>query len=318
MGLVMNPFMENLKTLLINKRKVTESTATQYLQSLYKLNNSKVFSNFVWIKNYTGLEEILKKYALNTQRGYITSIVTILQTIDNKTYKPVVKYWLDKLMGFTGDKILQESKNEKSEKQSENWLDWDEIIRIKRSLHISLRKFINSDKISKLEYEKLLQYVLLSLYTDMPPRRNQDYLDMYVVDHWKPGMDTSRNYLDLENHKFIFNKYKTAKVYGEQVFMLSNDKRLFQTLIMLFKHHPLNTPTATEFKLLVDYEGKPLKSVNSITMILNKIFNKKIGASMLRHIYLTDKYGDNLQEMKKDSEAMAHSLGEQKNYIVNE
>ena len=112
MGLVTNPFIENLKNLLINKRKVTESTATQYLQSLYKLNNSKPFSNFVWIKNFTGIEEILKRYSLNTQRGYITSIVSVLQTVDNKSYKPVVKYWLDRLMKFQNSEILNLQENE--------------------------------------------------------------------------------------------------------------------------------------------------------------------------------------------------------------
>ena len=36
---------------------------------------------------------------------------------------------------------------------------------------------------------------------------------------------------------------------------------------------------------------------------------------MLRHIYLTNKYGDDINEMKKDAEAMGHSTTEQKEYI---
>ena len=43
--------------------------------------------------------------------------------------------------------------------------------------------------------------------------------------------------------------------------------------------------------------------------------NKAIGSSMLRHIFLTDKYGDTLEQAEKDAKEMAHSSGMQKDYI---
>ena len=36
---------------------------------------------------------------------------------------------------------------------------------------------------------------------------------------------------------------------------------------------------------------------------------------MLRHIFLTDKYGGVLENQKKDANDMAHSEGQQKDYI---
>jgi len=36
---------------------------------------------------------------------------------------------------------------------------------------------------------------------------------------------------------------------------------------------------------------------------------------MLRHIYLSSKYGGLVSEQKEDADAMGHSLGEQKDYI---
>ena len=39
---------------------------------------------------------------------------------------------------------------------------------------------------------------------------------------------------------------------------------------------------------------------------------------MLRHIYLSSKYGDTLEEMKQDTNAMGHSLNQQRDYIKNE
>ena len=57
----------------------------------------------------------------------------------------------------------------------------------------------------------------------------------------------------------------------------------------------------------------PVDKENGITRILNKIFGKKVGSSMLRHIYLSSKY--NITEMKEDADAMGHSTKEQKDYL---
>jgi hypothetical protein len=65
----------------------------------------------------------------------------------------------------------------------------------------------------------------------------------------------------------------------------------------------------------VYYDGKPLSQVNAITRILNKTFGKKVGSSMLRHIYLSSKYGKVVDEMKEDANAMSHSVDMQKDYI---
>ena len=60
-------------------------------------------------------------------------------------------------------------------------------------------------------------------------------------------------------------------------------------------------------------------SSNGLTKLLTRIFtrdlDKKISSSMLRHIYLSEKYGKELEERKKDSHNMLHSLEQQKNYI---
>ena len=60
---------------------------------------------------------------------------------------------------------------------------------------------------------------------------------------------------------------------------------------------------------MVDSEGNPLSSNNAITRILNKIFDKKIGSSMLRNIYLTTKYASSNKEKQLDATAMGNSIG---------
>jgi hypothetical protein len=47
-----------------------------------------------------------------------------------------------------------------------------------------------------------------------------------------------------------------------------------------------------------------------MTRYLNKIFNrKKVGSSLLRNIYLTNKYGSMMESLTKDVEEMSTSVG---------
>jgi hypothetical protein len=138
---------------------------------------------------------------------------------------------------------------------------------------------------------------------------------MYVVKKWSEDMPADRNYYDMATHQFIFNKYKTAKTYGQQTVEVPNTEEapLQRTLATLIKFHPLGKQK--EFKLLVKADGSNLNTVNAITRLLNRIFGKKIGSSMLRHLFLSSKYGEVNKEMEADAAAMGHSTSEQKDYI---
>ena len=63
---------------------------------------------------------------------------------------------------------------------------------------------------TKEDFNNLLNYVVLSLYTLHKPRRNIDYTSMKISN------DTSNdelNYLDMKRQIFIFNNYKTKGTY---------------------------------------------------------------------------------------------------------
>jgi hypothetical protein len=45
-----------------------------------------------------------------------------------------------------------------------------------------------------------------------------------------------------------------------------------------------------------------------MTRILNKIFGKSVGSSMLRNLYLSNKYSGMVEELKKDTKNMATSV----------
>ena len=88
----------------------------------------------------------------------------------------------------------------------------------------------------------------------------------------------------------------------------------FHPLLKLYKKKGNLVP------LIVDFEGNPFTQTNSITRLLNKIFNKKIGVSMLRNIYLTDKFSDILLTRSKLKELndTAKEMGTSSNIIQSQ
>ena len=59
---------------------------------------------------------------------------------------------------------------------------------------------------------------------------------------------------------------------------------------------------------MVNYKGEPLLAVNAITRILNKIFHRPIGVSLLRNIYLSDKFKGHMEELDKITKSMGTSV----------
>ena len=308
-------YMLQLSKQLVDDRKVTESTANAYLKSLYALNNKKSFKNLTFLKDTEAIDKKISEYAETTQRALLATIVSVLNLFKNKqTFKKVFQHYYDAMMKKTEEVKAVEGNNEKTEKQKENWLSWKEIEERKEELKGEVAKIKKVPSAS--EYETLLQFIILSLYTDIQPRRNQDYLDMYIVKKWNDKMPTDKNYLDMTTHKFVFCKYKTSKKHG--VRQLDIPEPLWNAIGLFLKYHPLWKGVAKRkadpVKLLVQKDGTPMTAVNAITRVLNRIFGKKLGSSMLRHIFISDKYGSLIEEQKSDAEAMGHTVSVQRDY----
>lgn len=311
-------FVSNLHKELIDKKNVAASTADSYLRTLMVLNDKMPFKNLVFLKNKDGIMAKLSEYAESTQKSILAMLVSVLSLYQTKpSYKSTYAFYFAKMVEAM--KEAQENKtSEKTEKQKENMLEWSDIKKLSDEAYSKVKGFKNH--LTPKEAEHLLNTTILSLYTCVPPRRNQDYLDMLIVKKWNDNMDKSHNYLDLAGEQFVFNKYKTAKKYGEQIVKIPNDDTnpLMDILSVYLKHHPMfkmmkgKNPEPIPF--LVGPSG-PLTAVNSITRVLNKMFGKKVGSSMLRHSFLTSKYGEILEEQKEDSNAMGHDLNMQRDYI---
>lgn len=320
-------FIDNIKNKLINEKKISESSANLYIKNLIRLNDKKNFESLNFLKDINDIETKLDKYSDNTKKTILASIVSILSLFkDTSTYKKIYKNYYDKMMMIGNDMKKIDTAN-KTQKQKINWLTWEVITDIKNKLKNAVSKFSNNKLISESQYQILLHYMILLLYYDLPPRRNQDYQYMDFIYTYN-NEPSDINLLDYKNKRFIFNKYKTNKKYGQQEVSFSpdnNDEKLIEFnegLNTYLKYHPLNPKPNLKFTknitfpFLVYGNGQPFTQVNAITRILNKIFQKKVSSSMLRHIYLSTKY--NIDEMKKDALEMGHSLNEQRQYLKDD
>ena len=107
----------------------------------------------------------------------------------------------------------------------------------------------------------------------------------------------------------IFNTYKTAKTYGQQVVDIP-----IQLKNIITKWYKINPSDY----LLFDTNGNKLNSVK-LNQRLNAIFDgKKIAVNGLRHAFLTGKYAETSKkqkELESDMSDMGSSSNMAKTYI---
>lgn len=298
------------------KKELADSSIKLYLRNLEKLNDDTPLKNLNFLKNKEKINKFLENYKENTKRGYLISICSALSSAEKVTKKLYDDYFND-MIEKNKQLKTEEHKNEKSETQNKNWIEWTEVKERHNELIDKVDKFKTCKDINESCYNTLLNYVILSVYFYKQPRRNE-YANMNIVKKYLPSMDDKINYLDLDNKQFIFNNFKTSKKEGQQLEKIPDE--LMNVINLYMKFHPHIKGSKKVIKninvpFLVNYKGDKLDKVNSITRILNNIFKKKIGSSMLRHIFLSDKYKDVNKEQQKDAQAMGHSVSMQKDYI---
>jgi integrase len=306
-------------------KNITQSSQSLYERNLKRLNDGNEIKNFHFLKDKEVILGKLEKYKPNTRRTYIISIVSLMKCLiesnpTNKHYKKLYSLYYSVLDEMNTN---LKTANEKTEKEKENWISQEEVMEKLSELktkvttaNISLSK---KKKLTEVEFEILRNYLILSLYALQKPRRNRDYQDMIVVSSSKKiaeGMTS--NVIDLKENNFIFNNFKTKKTYQSQVIPISEELR--EIIDLYLKHHPTYKPTATNpVQLLVNFAGVPFTKNNDMTRMLYKIFGeKKVGVNMLRHIFLTDKYKDIMDQMKNDALSMGTSIHMVQDHYIKE
>lgn len=303
-----------------NTREISDNSLNTYnnnLKKLYKLITDKdkdklEVEDMEKFKNVKTVMNILKdKLKPSTQKNYLVAVLVGLRCCDKKYEKEIDEYSLQiqKLSDNINDNY---DENSKSQSQKENWLDHKEILKVLKELKADVngKGILNAPSVSDKDLDLLQQYLVLSIYSGkyFPPVRN-DFSDMKIImeKNYNPEKD-KKNYFVVKkgNPYFVLNSYKTARKYGTQKIEVNNNdlKSLIKKWIKL---------NPTDY-FLINVSNKTPMTPNGISKYIQKIFkrkrNKSISSSLLRSIYITDKYENNnlTQKEKKDiAKEMLHS-----------
>jgi len=305
---LLDTILEKIK----QQRNLKDASIKIFKRNIERLAETKEIKDFNFLKDTKNIKSILALYKPETQNSILQSVNRVLEQLNDAELLDTYR----KLYYEVHNNIRTTPSDIKTETQEKNWIDWNDILKKQNEL---MKKAVETQK-----WDDILNAFVLMLYTANEPRRNQDYLDMVIIRSKKYPYDEKlskdKNYLLLKpnlrnlegKYYFVFNKFKTAKSFGKQVFVVPNDIEVFFEKVY-YPNYPAKK--GKENALLVDTNGNALHFVNSITRILNKVFDKKIGASMLRHIYLTHKYGETYKEREIISKKMSHTIGTQHKYI---
>ena len=151
-----------------NKPDISASSRKLYTFNLTKLNGNKPIINL----NFLGKKDVmdrLNEMKPNTRRTYLIAIVSSLKDRPEKKWKTLYSKFYEPLM--TLNKELKDNTH-KTDKVKDNWVDQSAVLDRRADLEKVIEEIKDKKKITESEYDRLLQAVVLSLYTLQPPRRN--------------------------------------------------------------------------------------------------------------------------------------------------
>lgn len=292
----------NIENIFSCKDLSTSSIAT-YKTKLIKLNDNKPVRNLNFLLEMDKIRNKVKDLKPNTQRTYYIAIASILKCYitNNKNNKKFQNLYNDYSKILDNYNNVLRDQTDKTDSENNNWMTKENIT----DLYNEMKKNYKDNEQSQQNF------LVLSLYYLNAPRRNKDYSILKVVNNYNDKLDNQYNYVDLNKKEFIFNNYKTSKKYNQQRVEIPSE--LMNIILEYIKDFKIKN---NDFLIKDLKKDEPINISNGMTVLLNKIFKKKVGSSMLRKIYLTSKYGDQAKELKEDVKNMATSvITAQNNYI---
>ena len=279
------------------KPNISVSSVNTYNSILKNLYKNVFKSTDIDLKKFENTAPIISYLKDLEPRKRKTILASLVVITDNKRYR-------DQMLKDIEEYRADESKQVKSDKQNESWVEKSEIDDIFKDMTNNVNILYKKKTLTMPDLQDIQNYIILCVLSGIyiPPRRSKDYVDFKIRD-----IDREKdNYIDKKT--MVFNSYKTAKTYQRQELPIPPE--LLKILNKWIKVNP------TDY-LLFDSNGKKLSNVK-LTQRLNKIFGKKASVNQLRHSYLSDKYQDTIKlnkDMADDMAAMGSSRHQESIYI---
>ncbi len=325
--------MEKLMEEVKESRGIRDTSVALYKRHLNKLAmeiTGKDYENEKFLK--TKVDDVIKYIETKSNsvmRNFAASVMVALSPKQKNSpsdeYRNVYERYAKLLTEGQANYLESKKDNKMNKKEEDNWMDFDEVISLRNKMLKRLKQEgvnLSSKDISKSNFDLLQQYVVLSLYTMLPPRRNE-YATMKIIN--------KKEYLDLDKEDLKKNNYLVNLSKINKIFSYGSDKVKSK---IEDGHNTINIPKDLNTvlnlwlnfnqsdNLLVTQQNGLGLTKNQLTLLLNKIFKPKmVSTSMLRKIYLTHTFGDETDRNKKKAqiaEDMNHSVSVAENIYIKD
>jgi len=313
-------FIETIKKEINEKRKLRPSSLNAYasnMNKLHKLMFDKEITGLDFLKDKKKVMKTIEEKKLSTRKTYLAAIVVTLMAFDKD--EDLIKYYRDEMEDLAKQFNADMEEQKKSETQDKNWVSLASLRKVMRKYRNELNeKEIfkkDADDLTNKEFDLLQKWIVASLYIldENPPLRN-DYIMETISnkDYEKLSEEEKRekNYLVIKsrnNKMFSLGEYKTSGKYGTKTIPVG--KKLNSALNIWLKFNKTG-------HLLLNSKREPM-TANGLTKYLQKTFaptGKNISSSMIRHIFISDKFPAQNKEKEEVAEKMAHSVNQQTLY----
>lgn len=255
------------------------------------------------------------KVSYLTVRNYYNTIIVFLQALDYPN--ELIKKYQDNRDKLNEDYLTHQKTGDKTAKQSKNWATLEEINKVVDDLDNEIKK-TNSGFNNKKYINKVQLLFILKFFLSIPLRNDlgNNTKIIKLADYKKLSKDDkdSNNYYVYSPQKSFLSlsQYKTFKKYGLKIIDIPKEiKKYFS------KWYSLNPNP--KFLLVNLNNNEPMTS-HQLTILLTKFFkktlDKNIASTMLRHIILSEKFGEMKKEQEKMAEKMGHSVNTQQTIYV--
>jgi len=257
---------------------------------------------------------------LNSARKNAMSAVLAFLKADVRMSDEIIEKYQN-LFDTVAKEIDKENEyKEPSEKELEKFISWELILENYYKPYAALIKdYPDQDFPSYEDKYVYLKYLILTLYTTIPPLRGEEYLNSVIIKVKNPDMyDTiieacKCNLVDLEHNKLIIHFYKTSKTHEKRIIDIPK-----KTVDIITRWYRITDGN----KYLLPNLQTPTyaMSPSALSHMLQRIFKPfDISTSMLRKIYISHilkSIYNKPKERKKLANIMGHTLSTQE-FIYN-
>tara|TARA_R110000737_G_C14567117_1_gene483404 strand:- start:131 stop:1066 length:936 start_codon:yes stop_codon:yes gene_type:complete len=283
-------------------RDVTIKNYTSFLKSAAKKVTQEEFKNLDFLKDAEKTKFFLDEYSFNTRRAILSAIVVALGATDDPYDNK--KQYDTYLSELHGEYLKRLRSNKKSEKTKDQWTTMNEL----RKHQNQWRKKVNDDDIpnrdelSKRSQQILQNYLIVSLYTLMPPRRHI-YSSVELISTIKfkklSKISLKRNYLVFSKslRKIFFHFGYQKSEYQASVNAYQKPPKKLFSILQLYLRFNRNRQW-----LLYNNKDEPMSS-NTLGVQIKSLLG--VGTTMIRKIYVTE----NTEAAHKQIQEIANSMG---------